>query len=47
MDERRREARVERDLLARQFKEASEKCRGENLEVGREMETAEYDIEDA
>ncbi len=39
-------AHVERDLLAQQFKEASEKCRQENAAVGRELAAAEYDLED-
>lgn len=37
---------IERELLARKFREASEKCREENLEIGREMEAAESDLEE-
>ncbi len=37
---------IERELLARKFREASEKCREENLKIGREMEAAEPDLEE-
>jgi predicted transcriptional regulator len=37
---------IEREVLARKFLDASMKCRGENLKVNREMEAAEFDIEE-
>ncbi len=37
---------VEREVLASKFLDASMKCRGKNLEVNREMEAAEFDIDE-
>ena len=37
---------IEREVLASKFLDASMKCRAENLEVNREMEAAEFDIDE-
>jgi len=40
-------ARIEKELLAEQFRNASEKCRAESLKVCREFEALEDSQEDA
>ena len=37
---------VEREVLAEKFLDASMKCRRDSLQVNREMEPAEYDIDE-
>lgn len=39
-------ADLEKEVLARQFLDASIKCRKENLEVNLEMEAADFDIDE-